>query len=68
MKEDDFKIVGDFINECVELCLRIQNDSGKKLVDFKKDLHENYSNDIELLKNNVNEFASKFDFYDEKKN
>ena len=68
LKEDDFKIVGDFINECVELCLRVQNDSGKKLVDFKKVLHENYSNDIELLKNNVNEFASKFDFYDEKKN
>jgi len=64
LKEDDFKIVGDFINKCVELCLRVQNDSGKKLVDFKKVLHENFSNDIELLKNDVNEFASKFDFYD----
>ena len=64
LKEDDFKIVGNFINECVELCLRVQNDSGKKLVDFKKVLHENYCNDIELLKNNVNQFASRFNFYD----
>jgi len=65
MKENDFIYVGEIINKCVELCVIVQNESGKKLVDFKRVLHEDYDNDIQEIRIDVNTFASKFDFYDE---
>ena len=49
----------------MELCIKIQNKSGKKLVDFKNVLHSEYQDDINNLKENVNKFADQFDFYEE---
>ena len=63
MKENDFIEVGEFLNESVNLCLKIQERSGKKLVDFKKILHSDFENEILNLKNRVNIFANKFEFY-----
>ena len=51
------------INECVDLCLEVQSVSGKKLVDFKDMLHENYSCEIDYIKEKVENFACKFEFY-----
>jgi glycine hydroxymethyltransferase len=34
--EEDIKEVARFIDEGIQVCLSIQNSSGKKLVDFKK--------------------------------
>ena len=60
--EADFVKVGDFIIEVVELSRLIQNESGKKLVDFKCVAHENYFEEIARLKNNINKFAETFEF------
>lgn len=64
--EQDFTIVGEFIDECVVLCQEIQNESGKKLVDFKNYIDNNAIVDDKIngLKNRVNTFAIKFDFID----
>ena len=64
MKENDFLHVGSLINKCVELCIKVQNESGKKLVDFKRVLRDNYENDLLEIRKQVNEFASKFEFYE----
>ena len=62
--ENDFIEIGKFINNCVELCIKVQKKSGKKLVDFRNILHSEYQDDINNLKENVNKFADQFDFYD----
>ena len=62
--EGDFVKVGDFIIEVVELSRLIQNESGKKLVDFKSVAHEKYFEEIARLKNDVNKFAETFEFID----
>ena len=62
--EGDFVKVGDFIIEVVELSRLIQNESGKKLVDFKNVAHEKYFEEIARLKNDVNKFAETFEFID----
>ena len=63
LKETDFNKVGEFINECVELSIKIQNKSGKKLVDYKEVLHNDFNHDINCLKDRVNKFSEKFEFY-----
>lgn len=60
--EADFVKVGDFIIEVVELSRLIQNESGKKLVDFKCVAHEKYFEEIARLKNDINKFAETFEF------
>ena len=62
--EVDFKKVGDFIIETVELSRLIQNESGKRLVDFKRVANEKYGEEIKRLKSMVNEFAEPFEFVD----
>lgn len=62
LKEDDFKQVGDFLVECFQLCEKIQEKSGKKLINFKKSMDEDFKDEIENLKNRVNEFAEEFEF------
>lgn len=64
--EQDFTIVGEFIDECVTLCQEIQEKSGKKLVDFKNYINNDAVADDKIngLKNRVNIFANKFDFID----
>ena len=62
MREEDFIKVGQFIVECFQLCETIQEKSGKKLVNFKKTLEDDFCEEIASLKNRVNEFADKFEF------
>jgi glycine hydroxymethyltransferase len=64
LKESEFLAVGDFINRCVELCIKVQEESGKKLVDFKRVLHDNYGSQLKTIKDDVNYFASAFEFYE----
>ena len=35
-----------------------------KLKDFKEELHTNHQNELNELKDEVNQFAEKFEFYD----
>ena len=62
MSDEDFIKVGEFLVECFQLCETIQEKSGKKLVNFKKTLEQDFQDEIVNLKNRVNEFAEKFDF------
>ena len=67
LKEADFVQVGEFIVECVDLCVDIQKVSGKKLVDFKKMANEdsNFKERLDNLRSRVNEFAEGFEFLEE---
>lgn len=58
--EDDFRTVAEFLHRCVQICLNIQKETGKKLVDFAKGLVDN--DDIKVLKGDVESFACKFGF------
>ena len=53
------------IHKCFELALRIQGKSGKKLVDFKRTLHTEFTEDIESLKKDVEMLANCFPFLDQ---
>ena len=66
MKEEEFNKIGDFLNRVVELCVSIQEESGKKLVEFKKvaETNSSFVEQIEKLKSEVNNFASEYEFYD----
>ena len=63
LNEEDFKYVGLLINHCVDLCVKVQERSGRKLVDFKRVLHEEFNDELVDLRSKVNSFASKFEFY-----
>jgi len=55
---EDFVKIGEFLHEVVEICLELQAEHGKKMVDFKKGLPGNAK--IEDLKKRVHEWASHF--------
>ena len=55
LKEKDFKTIASFIDETVKISIKIQNDKGKKLVDFKKDIEKN--EEIINLRERVNNFS-----------
>lgn len=57
--EDDFKKVADFLDRGIQIGIRIQKQTGKKLVDFKPAL-ENHP-ELEALRKDVEAFASCFD-------
>ena len=59
--------VGEFIGECVDLCVKIQERSGKKLSDFKKTAIEDseIKEMLDNLRERVNEFADGFEFLEE---
>lgn len=57
--EADFVQVGEFLHECVQLCLEIQAEHGKMMKDFVKGLAGNQK--IEDLRKRVNEWSTKFD-------
>lgn len=61
-KEEDFIKVADYLDRVIKIALKIQNISGNKLSIFV----ESFSNNSELieLKNEINIFAMKFDFYE----
>ena len=57
--EADFVQVGEFLHECVQICLEIQAERGKMMKDFVKGLAGNGK--IEDLRKRVNEWSTKFD-------
>ena len=61
-KENDFDCVAEYINEAVLLSQKVQNKSGKKLIDFKNELHTYHQNELNSLKNEVNNYMNKFEF------
>ena len=64
-KEDDFKSVAGLLHEVIELALKIQNKSGKNMVEFEKYcIDDTFSDEIFRLKNSINFFASSFELYD----
>ena len=60
--EKDFIKVTDFLDRAILIGLEIQNNSGNKLQDFINSLPNNEK--LILLKNEINQFAEKFEFYD----
>ena len=60
-KENDFERVIDFLDRAVQIALKIQEKSGKSLKKFKKEF-ENYP-ELQILKKEINDFASTFEFY-----
>merc|ERR1712061_140240 len=57
---EDFKTIAGFLSQCVEISVKIQNEKGKKLKDFKLGMEGN--KDIAQLKSEVEAWASKFGF------
>jgi glycine hydroxymethyltransferase len=63
--EEDFKKVGEFLHQVIELALKIQDNSGKSLKDFEKCCNSDmYKDEIDMLRCKVNLFASQFELYD----
>tara|TARA_B100000575_G_scaffold288738_1_gene289278 strand:- start:2116 stop:3444 length:1329 start_codon:yes stop_codon:yes gene_type:complete len=60
--ESDFVIVGKLLNKAIQLCIKIQEKSGKKLNDFKVVARNDFQTDIDSLREEVNSFANKFEF------
>lgn len=58
LKEDEFLIVGEMIHRCIELALEIQV-GNKSLKDFLTNM-EQYSERLDALKQEVNQFAMQF--------
>merc|ERR1719305_1594448 len=59
--ESDFLKVGDYLSRAVKITQDIQTVSGKKLSDFKKVMNENPPGSMLELKQEVEEFASRFE-------
>lgn len=58
MKEEDMKVVADFLVKSVKISQDIQEKYGKKLVDFVKGLEE--SEELKKLATEVRQFATQF--------
>jgi glycine hydroxymethyltransferase len=56
MKEEDMKIIADFLVKSVKISQDIQEKYGKKLVDFVKGLEE--SEELKQIAKEVNTFAT----------
>tara|TARA_B110001450_G_C17662832_1_gene498098 strand:- start:2162 stop:3487 length:1326 start_codon:yes stop_codon:yes gene_type:complete len=65
LNSNDFGMVGDLIDRCVNLCIKVQEKSGKKLIHFKRFLHNNreFQHSLQNIKKDVNHFSSRFEFY-----
>merc|ERR1712151_720706 len=58
--EEDFKKIGEFLDRCCQIALKVQKEKGKKLVDFEKGLVDN--KDVDALRKEVEEWSIKFGF------
>lgn len=56
-QEDNFKEVAKLLRECVELCIRGQEQFGRKLQAFKEGVTEHFKEEIASLKQRVNTLA-----------
>lgn len=61
MMENDFKKIANYLQELVDIGLEIQEQYGKKLVEFNKGLDGNTK--LDELKERVTLFARKFEYY-----
>lgn len=59
--EEDFLKVGGFISRAIKVTQDIQTTSGKKIVDFKRVMKENPPGSMLELKQEVEDFASRFE-------
>jgi len=59
-KESDFATIAAFLDRCVQICLEVQKEKGKKLKDFENGLAQNPK--IKVLKEEVEAWASKFGY------
>merc|ERR1712216_389569 len=61
LKEKDFEQIGEFLHRGLEICLAVQEKSGKKLVDFNAALGEEANAaKIQALRTEVETWAGKF--------
>lgn len=58
MKEEDMKVIAGFLVKACEISVKIQEEKGKKLVDFVKGLEENQ--ELAEIAKEVNAFACQF--------
>ncbi len=58
--EEDFRIIGGFLDRCCQIALKIQSEKGKKLKDFEAAIPQNA--EVQTLKKEVEEWASKFGY------
>jgi glycine hydroxymethyltransferase len=64
LKDKDMEIIAKFINDIVEIGIRVQTQSGKKMKDFLIELEKKQNMDIiNTIKDNVKLFINKFEFY-----
>jgi glycine hydroxymethyltransferase len=61
--EGDFKLVAMILSQVNKLCVKYQDIYGKSLADFKAGLNVNKPNDIEELRQHVNDLAKGFNWY-----
>ncbi|UVC54063.1 serine hydroxymethyltransferase [Theileria orientalis] len=59
---EDMEFVADVLRKVVDICVNVQAQKGRKLVDFKVGLEEN--EDVLKLKSEVTEWVSKFPYVD----
>jgi len=57
---EEFKKVGEYLDRCIKIALKVQEEKGKKLKDFETGLSENP--DIMALKKEVEEWAITFGY------
>jgi len=57
---EEFKKVGEYLDRCIKIALKVQEEKGKKLKDFEMGLSENP--DIVALKKEVEEWAITFGY------
>ena len=58
--EQDFRKIGDFLDRCCQIALKIQAEKGKKLKDFEAAIPGNA--EVTALKKEVEDWASKFGY------
>merc|ERR1712086_638806 len=58
--EDDFKKIGEYLDRCIKIALKVQEEKGKKLKDFETGLKENP--EILALKKEVEDWAITFGY------
>ena len=61
-KENDFRKVVDFIDRVIQIAIKIQNESGKKLKKFIEKINDD--KDLNEIKKEINNFAINFEFYE----
>lgn len=59
LTEDGMIVVASFIHQAIQLAIKIQQKSGKKLVDFVEEATTTYSDSLNDLKDKIKQFALK---------